>query len=434
MELLLDNVVRKLLAVIAAAAATAALALPLWRYFQVERLEAEDSPDSLERAIQIQPEKAALYNRLGRVLAFSDLTDTGRSIAALERATALDPYDGTYWVELSAAREQQGDLAGARQTLERAWIAEPHTPSILWQEMNFALRRDENERTLRLARELLSEAPEYTGRLLVLLSQVASPGVLVMEVLPATLSSLTDAVDVFAREGRLEAAEPLWARLLALNEPPSAYTVRELVEGVIVAGNVSLAQRIWNDSIRRGWIAGDAGALNEPLYNGDFHHQLLNFGFDWRVLPHPEASVWIEARGPEPGEQSLCVEFAEGARASFANVTHLVPVEPDTFYSLHGFLRTNRLSSRGGAFLQALEVQPRRRQVITTMPMIGTGGWQEVSLRLETWRDTRLVQLALVRPGAAPGEAPATGQVCAAGIEWKSLGKVNTSVTTGAAQ
>ena len=434
MELLLDNLVRKLLAVIAAVAATAALCFPLWRYFQVERLEAEGSPASLERAIQLQPEKASLFNRLGHKLLFSEADDAGQAMAALEHATALDPYDGTYWVELSTAREQQGDFAAARQALERARNAEPQTPSILWQEMNFALRRDENERTLRLARELLAEAPEYTGRALILLSTVAAPPVLVKEVLPPTLNSLKDAVEIFSKQNELEAAEPLWTRLLALNEPPSAYVVRQLLDGVLGAGNVPLAQRIWSDSMQRGWIAGDVSAVNEPLYNGDFHHPLLNFGFDWRVLPDPEASVWVEARGPEPGQQSLCVEFAEGARAWFAHVTHVVPVEPDTYYTLHGFLRTNRISSRGGAYLQAMEVQPRRGQIATTMPMIGTGGWQEVSLRLETGRDTHLVQLALVRPGVAPGEAPATGQVCAAGIEWKSLGQVKPAGKAGDAQ
>lgn len=434
MELLLDSLFRKLLAVLAAAAATAGLSLPLWRYFQVERLEAEGSPASLEHAIQLQPEKAALHNRLGHILLFSEADNSARALAAVERATALDPHSGAYWVELSLAREQQGDVAGAEQALGRARSAESHTPNVLWQQMNFALRREENGHAQHLALELLAEAPEYTKRVLPVLSEVTPPPVLVKDVLPTTLISLTDAVEIFSRENRSDAAEPLWTRLLALNEPPGARAIRLLLDGALDAGNVPLAQRIWGDAIRRGWIAGDAESLNESLYNGDFHHPLLNFGFDWRVVPQPEASVWLEARGPEPGQQSLCVEFAEGARAAFAHVTHAVPVEPDTFYSLHGFLRTNRLSSRGGAYLQATETQPRRGKTVTTVPVMGTGGWQEVSLRLETGHDTRLVQLALVRPGVAPNEAAATGQVCVAGFEWKSLGQVKTSSAAGAAQ
>ncbi len=433
MELLLDTLLRKLLTVIAAVAATAGLALPLWRYFQVDRLETEDTPASLERAIQFQPEKAALYSRLGHLLLFSEAGDSARAMPALERATMLDPHSGAYWVELSAAREQQADTAGAELALERARSAEPRTPNILWQQLNFALRQEQTPRALGLARELLAEAPEYTKRVLPILSEVTPTPVLVNDVLPSTLASLVDAVEIFFRENQWDAAEPLWTRLLALKQPPGTRTVSLLLDGVLDAGHVSLAQRIWNDAIRAGWIAGDAGALGDSLYNGDFHHPLLNFGFDWRVVPQPEASVWLEARGPQPGQQSLCVEFSEGARAGFAHVTHAVVVEPDTYYSLHGFLRTNRLSSRGGAYLQATEIKPRRGQAVTTVPMMGTGGWQEVSLRLETGRETRLVQLALVRPGVGPNEAAATGQVCAAEIEWKALGQV-TSDTKGAAR
>lgn len=431
MELLLNNPFRKVLAVIAAAATTAGLSFPLWKYVRVNRLETEGSQASLERAVLLQPENAALFNRLGQWLLFSESDDAGQAMTALERATVLDPHNGSYWVALAAAREQQGDLAGAQQAMERARSTEPRTPSILWQEMNFELRRAGNDRALQMARELLAEAPEYTGRSLTLLSAVAAPTDLVKDVLPPTLNTLTAAVEVFSRQGSLEVAEPLWARLLALNQPPSTYVVRQLVDGVLDSSNVALAQNIWRDSIQRGWIAGDASALSDPLYNGDFHHPLLNFGFDWRVLPHPEASVWVETHGPEPGQQSLCVEFAEGARDWFAHVTHVVAVEPDTFYALRGFLRTTRLSSRDGATLQAAEVKPRLGQRVSTIPVRGTGGWQEVSLRLETGRETHLIQLALVRPGAAPSEAPATGQVCAAGIEWKSLGRVKPAGSTG---
>jgi tetratricopeptide (TPR) repeat protein len=435
MELLLDNVFRRLLAAFAAAVATAGLALPLWKYFQVDRLETEGSLASLERAILIQPDKADLYGSLGHSLQFEAADNSGRAIAALERATELDPHSGDLWIELALAREQQGDLAGAEQAIHRARVAEPRTPGILWHEMNFALRREQNERGLGLARELLAEDPEYTARTLTLFSSVAPPAVLIRDVLPADLSSMTDAILIFSRMDNLsEAAEPLWTRILALNQAPSSYYLRTLLDGVVDSGDIPLAGRIWSDAIRRGWIAGEAASLNEPLYNGDFHQPLLNFGFDWRVIPNPEASVWIEARGPQPGQQSLCVEFSQDARASFAHVTHVVPVEPETYYSLHGFMRTNRISSRGGAYLQAFEIQPRRGQIATTLPVIGTGGWQEVSLRLETSPDTRLVQLALVRPGVGPGEAAASGQVCIAAIEWKSLGQVKPAITAGAAR
>ena len=135
--------------------------------------------------------------------------------------------------------------------------------------------------------------------------------------------------------------------------------------------------------------------------------------------------MWLEGQGPMPGLQSLCVEFSENARESFAHIAHAVPVEPDTTYTLHGYLRTNRLTSPGGAYLQATEVLPRAGQISTTSPVMGTGGWREVTLRLRTGSETRLVQLSLVRPGVRPEEAPASGQVCMAALQWKALGQAS---------
>src|ERR1700687_33236 len=257
MELILDNAFRKTMVIAAATAATAAIALPLWRYLQVDRLEALATPASLQRAIALQSEKPSLYNRLGGVLQFSEDDPGNRPLAALQHATELNPRSGAYWVDLALAREQQGDLSGADQALRRARDTEPNTPNILWQDMNFAVRAQQTDRALRTARELLAQAPEYTGRVLTLLAAVTPVPTLVKDVLPATLSSLTVAIETITKQNRMEAAPALWTRILSLNQDPSVYFLRMLFDGVLNAGDVALAQRIWTDSITRAWIAGD---------------------------------------------------------------------------------------------------------------------------------------------------------------------------------
>ncbi|NDQ56873.1 MAG: hypothetical protein GZ088_07355 [Acidipila sp.] len=423
MLLLLNTGLRKTVVIVAATVATAALAFPLWRYFRVDRLEAAGSPSSLQRAIALQPDKPELYNRLGLLFLFSDDDNSNRALAVLQKATQLNPYSGAYWVDLAVAREQQGDLSGADQALQSARRIESNTPNVLWQDMNFALRTQQTDRALRDGRELLAKASEYTGRVLSQLAPVVPVPALVRDVLPATLRSFSDAIEIITKQNHMDAAGVLWTRILALNEAPITYYLKALLDGALEAGDVSLAQRVWADSITRGWIAGDVTTARQPLYNGDFHHPFLNYGFDWRIVPQPDASVWLEGQGPMPGLQSLCVEFSDKARAGFAHIAHAIPVEPNTFYTLHGYLRTNRLSSPGGAYLQVAEALPRAGQVSTTSPVMGTGGWREVALRLRTGSETRMVQLSLVRPGVGSGEAAASGQVCMAALEWTSLGQ-----------
>lgn len=422
MDFLLDTLPRKLMVATAAAAAAAGIFLLLARQFQVERLSSEGTAESLGRAIALQPENSELHNRLGRMLLFSVAGDPARSAVELERAAELDPRSGRFWVDVSMAREMTGDMPGAQKALERARAAEPHTPFFLWQQMNFALRSGANQQAIDLGRELLAQAPEYTLRALPLLAQVADMRALVETVVPQVPNALAATIEYLCNIDQAEAAQPAWERLVALGNPPPSNVLRRYVDTLLNKGVLAPARKAWTESIRRGWVDGDAEALSEPLYNADFRRPLLNFGFDWRVLPHPDASAWIEARGPQPGQQSLCVQFADGARAEYGHLMHLIPVQPDTVYSLHGELKTNRLVSRSGAYLEVAEVQPKPHAGITTLPLMGSSSWEEFSLRLTTSPEAQLVRLTLNRPAPIASEPPATGLVCLANLEWKALG------------
>lgn len=431
MDLLLDTLPRRILAATTAAAAAVGVSLLLLGQFQVDRLSREGTAESLERAISLQPENAELHNRLGRLLMFSASGDATRSSVELERAAALDPRSGRFWVDVSTAREMAGDVAGAQAALDRARAAEPRTPYTLWQQMNFALRAGAPQRAVELGRELLAQSPDYTLRALPLLAQVADMRALVETVVPPAPNALAATIEFLCNLDQPQVAEPAWQRLVSLGDPPSPSLVRRYVDALLNSGALVPAQRVWAESIRRGWIAGDADALSEPLYNADFRRPLLNFGFDWRVLPHPEASAWIEGRGPQPGQQSLCVQFADGARADFANLIHLIPVQPDTMYSLHGQLKTDHLASRSGAFLEAAELQPKLRAGVTTLPLMGSSSWEEVAIRLTTSPQAQLVRLSLNRPAPATSEPPASGLVCVANLEWKALGPAKLENTNG---
>lgn len=431
MVLALDTLPRKLLLALLAAAATAGLSIPLWSHYQVSRLSAEGTRENLERAIALQPGNPELHNRLGRVLLYSPLGDGGAARAALERAVQLGPHTASYWTDLALARELAGDLAGAAQALDRALAAEPRTPAVLWQRVNFALRRGENAQAQQWLRELLQLAPEYTDRALPLFSRVMEPATLLTEVVPNRVDAVVAAMDFIRREEHMAAAGVAWQRLMALQEEPRSNAVRVYLDWLIVRGEARLAQTVWQQAAQRGWIPVEAAAAGESFYNANFQYPLQNFGFDWRVTPHNEASVWMEARGPEPGMQSLCVQFTEGARADYAHVFHYVPVEPNSYYNLRATMRSDRLFSRAGAFLEVFDFGSK--QVTRSDSVTGTSAWKNVAMPIATGAETRLLRVALRRPAPGSGEEPAIGLTCMAGLKWESLG-AGQSADTGAPQ
>lgn len=430
MVLALDTLPRKLLLAALAAAATAGLGLPLWSHYQVSRYSAQGTRENLERAVALQPGNAELHNRLGRVLLYSPLGDGAEARAALERATQLGPRTAAYWTDLALARELAGDLPGAQQALDRAHSAEPRTPAVMWYRVNFALRRGDHAQAQVMLRELLQQAPEYTDRALPLFSRVTEPAELVTNAVPDRVDAIEAAMDFVRREDHVDAAGVAWKRLVDSQQTPSANTVRPYLDWLIQRGQARLAQSIWLQSAQRGWIPVDAAAAGEPFYNSAFQYPIQNFGFDWRVTPHSDASVWMEGRGPEPGLQSVCVQFGEGARADYYHVFHYVAAEPNNYYNLRATLRSDRLYSRAGAYL---EVRDAAGEIISRSDSVtGTSAWKNVVLQVETGAAPGLLRVSLRRPATGSGEEPATGLMCVANLKWELLGSKATGAGGGA--
>ncbi len=420
MDLALDTVLRKLSVATVAAGATAALILPVWSHFRADTFARQGDLPGLERALEYEPLNSGLHNRLGRVLLYAPLGDELRARKELERAVALDPRSARNWMDLAIAQEIAGNLSGAAESLNRARQAEPRTPAILWHLANFELRRGETDRAIAVLRDLLAQAPEYTSRALPVFARAADLRTLVDLAIPPRADSLAAVMDYIRREDRVADASRVWQRALELGQPVAVGDLQVFLDWLLYSGWGRLAAQVWRDAAERHWIPVDLSAAERALYNGDFSRPLWNHGFDWLVRTHPDASVWIEARGPHPGEQSLCVRFTETARTDFWHVGHFLAVEPSHHYTLHAWLRSERLVSRLGAFLQVAEMHgPATNR---SDAILGTSNWTEMLVPFQTGPSAELVQLSLRRPGPLPGEEHAAGMVCVAAVEWKDLG------------
>jgi tetratricopeptide (TPR) repeat protein len=421
MDLVLERWPSRILVAAAAAAVTASLSLDLWKHVQADRLAREGSITSLEQAVRLEPRNAELHWRLGRAELFSEGGSAAAAVASLTQATTLNPAVGAYWVDLARAQEGEGNNRAAASGLERARAAEPRTPEILWESMNFALRDGQPEQALSFARQLLAAAPPYTGRVLDQLAPVAGIPELIARVVPADRGALDVVADYIWKHDDVASADMLWARVIATDLPPSAGQLRALIDSLIRSGQGPLAEHMWTDSIRRGWIPGDVDALAEPLYNSDLRRPLLGFGFDWKVLPQEETSVWVSDEGPQPGEPCLCADFSARARADFAHITHAVPVIPGQSYLLTAKMRVRHVVTPAGAYLAVYGFGTPGVRPATTDPMLGSTGWQEVSTQFVAGAQTRIAQVVLARPGSSEADTPASGQVCLAEVQWKRL-------------
>lgn len=421
MELVLERWPGRILVAAVAVAITAPLSMDLWRHAQADRLAREGSISSLQQAVRLEPRNADLHWRLGRAELFSEGGNTPAAVTALQEAASLNPAVGAYWVDLALAREGQGDTSAAGSALTRARAAEPRTPEILWESMNFALRDDHPEQAMQFAHALLEAAPPYAARALSQLGSVADAPSMIEGVLPADQGAMDVATAYVANRSDLPGEQAAWNKVMATGQPPSASSLRYFLDSLIWQGEGPLAERVWTDSIRRGWIAADAEALAEPLYNGSFRTPMLGFGFDWKVLPLEETSVWVSDEGPQPGQPCLCVDFSANARADFGHVSHAVPVTPGQHYLLSAKMRVRHVVTSAGAYLSVSGFRASGVQPATTDPMVGSSGWEAVSTEYVPGAQTRIAQITLSRPGTGAADTPVSGQICLAEVQWQRL-------------
>ncbi len=423
MELVLERWPSRILAAAFLVAATVALSLELWKHFHAERLAQEGTVSSLEHALQLEPRNAEIYWRLGRAELFSESGSPAAAVAALDEATRLDPHSGTYWVELSQARENAGDVSGAESALDTARAAEPRTPLMLWQSMSFALRNNQAGRALEFGHDLLAVAPPYASRVIPQLSEVADLSTLIETVLPADRTAIDDVTAYVCNRMEPKSTAALWNRVMATGISPSGFYLQRFLDALIAQGDGELAGRVWSDSVRRGWIGADPEDLAEPLYNSDFRRPMLGFGFDWKVVPQPETSVYVNDEGPLPGETCLCADFGDRSRANFYHISHPVIVEPGDRYLLTAKIRVRHLATRTGAFLSVSGLGATGQESAMTDRVVGSTGWEDVSAEFAAGPHTHLAQVALERPGVAADQPPASGQLCLAAVHWQRLQK-----------
>lgn len=421
MELVLEGWPSRILAAAIAVAATVGLSAELWKHVEAQRLAQEGTVKSLERALKLEPRNADLYWELGRVELFSEGGNPAAAVAALQEATALNPRPGAYWVDLSEALENTGNMPGAERALDAARAAEPRTPRMLWQSLNFALRNNQPERALEFGRELLAAAPPYTARVLPELSEVADLSSLIATILPADREAIDDVASYLSVRAENKPVAALWNRVTATGIAPSGFYLQRLLDSLIARGEGELAGRMWVDSIHRGWIAGDEEGLREPLYNSEFRRPMLGFGFDWKVVPQDDVSVWVSDEGPTPGEPCLCADFAGRSRGDFNHVSHAVVVEPGGKYLLTAKMRVRHLGTRAGAFLGVSGLGAPGQSAVTTDHLTGSTGWEDLSAQFSAGPETHLAQVVLTRPGASGDEPPASGQVCMAEVRWQQI-------------
>jgi len=307
--------------------------------------------------------------------------DVSGAIRLLRKAVNADPLHGGGWLRLAEAEKANGNQEGAREildyvhglgknTLRWTWAEtllalDLGADSVVWENLNRMIANNRHTAdALQLADVLLAGEPEAVDQRFETRN------------LPAYMKWLIG-----------------WGRL------DQALVVRE-----------KMALKGLEDPKADAWLSArllgqkrvsDARSLGETgvseLTNPGFEADMASGPFDWRFSKR--GSGWKVERVAgmaSEGSYSLAVAFDGKKNASFHHLSQIIPVEPGVSYRLTAWWKGRDLSTDQGPFLEVYGHDAKGLHVKGPM-LLGTRGWEKVSLKFTTPDDCHAVVVRLRR-------------------------------------
>ena len=381
-------------------------------------------PDAVQTAIRWDSGDPEYFDALAALRHF--YADTGNPddiVSACETATRLSPNNAYYWADLGAAYDWSGNSNNAIRAFERARKLFPNSPDINWQLANFYVRAGMTSQAVPALRKVL-QGDSAARRLALELATSATydTRLILDEMLPVREGILLEYLDVLIATKNLDAAEQVWARLLEFNLPFDPRRVFPYFDALVQHHEAGRAALMWAALAQR--FPGQIQPLaqdGEQITNGNFDFDIVNGGFDWRVMPVEGAAISVDSLNSLEGGRSLRIDFDGMHNLEFYHVFQYVLVKPNTRYRFSGSARVKGISTDSGPRFQIFDAYDTRVLFSSSSNMVGSSEWLTQQLEFKTGVDSQLLIIRVARPASRKFDNRIAGTAWVCKIHIKSL-------------
>ena len=365
------------------------------RGYRASRLSRDSHEDSLRRAIALEPRNASAYNGLCRYRMNVDL-DPASAVTYCEQATELNRYNSSYWLDLASAFYGTGQKKEEFHAIESAVAVDPTTPEVAWNAANLYLVAGELEPALNQFAVVLKNDPDLAPQALKLCWQsVGKTPEPIVRILPPDPVVYLQFLRLLTSENESEAARRVWSMMYELNRPFDYHDALFYVDTLLASRDVAFAEQVWRQLAARSATFSSYQRSDQNLVvNGSFEGEILNTGFDWRIVPLPGTAVSLDSEATHEGSRSFMISFSQPVID--AGLFQLVPVATDTEYTASAWMKSKELQTANGPRLTASDAYTNAPLGMSEETS-GTTGWHNVNVTFRTGPETKLVALRFAR-------------------------------------
>jgi len=365
------------------------------RGFVADRFSEKLDLASLQTAATLEPENGDYQYRLGKYFLRTQQSPT-TAIPFLKSAAALNPYDASYWLELSSAYRRLNDGDHQKDALQRATTADPSNPDVAWDEANFYWSRGETDEALREFRIVLQNDPYLPPAALEACWRI-KPDVkaLLRAVVPRNAEIYSSFFDFLISKNEPDAAATVWNEMVELHQPVDRRYIFEYVRYLINRRQVGQAQQVWEQSANLCDLSAYQPTAENRVVNGDFSSPVLNGGFDWTYEKSSDVSLALDSTESHAGHRSLSIVF-DSHGIGDVGIRQLIPVAPNTNYDFSAYFKSQALQGAGGPRF-VLEDHFNGKSYFASDELKNADAWKEVEGTFSTGVDASLLVLRVQR-------------------------------------
>lgn len=369
------------------------------RHALAARWASSRDPEMWLRAAESEPTNADLWYRLARYRQFDfEHSDLPLAISYYRRAISINPGSASYWMDLAGAYETIGNASQAEQAFRKGRESYPISAEAAWRFGNFLLRQGRIQEAFRQMHDAVVSDPKLAS-LAVSRCWASDQDIdeILKTVLPDGPEENWGAIQFFVQARKPLPAMAVWRRLAVHQGGSPVSQSFPLLDLLIETGHTDDAQTVWARALAARGINAKTDSRPNSVFNGGFEQELLDGGFDWRVVPIEGAEMAWDEHVVHSGRRSLRVDFKGTANVDFQNIWQYAAVLPATRYRFGAFVRTEDLTTDKGIHFGVRDVSRPGNPTRFTPEMLGTQPWTEVSAEFTTGPDTTLLQLVLRR-------------------------------------
>jgi hypothetical protein len=360
----------------------------------------QGSPDAIQTAMRWDPANPEYYDALGTLMhLYADGGNSNEIVQLYESATRLSPHDAQFWADLGDGYDWAGRSHDALDAFQHARDLFPNSPDINWRLANFYVRAGKIPEALDALRMVLLEDGTAARKVFTLATNATRDKEAILEILPPQAPVFFVYLNFRIEKGDIAGAEEVWARFLQRDLPFDLREAFPFFDALIQHKELGQLSETWSALAQRFPAQIQRVVPGSSLVtNGSFEFDILNGGFDWRVIPTDGAVVGLDSVGALEGSRALRVTFDGSRNIEYGHVFQYVPVQANTRYRFSGHMRAQAITTDSGPRLQICDAYDMSRLLVSTENLVGTSGWSEQHAEFRTPADTRLLLVRLIRP------------------------------------